>query len=337
MDSIIQWLKDHFWHIESVLAHVALLWCFFRKPKSRKKQNKIQPQGKIQKSAPTSNTLSTAATVIIISVVALCIFGSISYVMFTRAPAEPQHLAHDDLSAEFKLKFQGLEIAMNSNRKTSYFIETPYYKIAPVPNEQMVSGKNGKYFYVDLSSSQRKAIRFASGEYALNNQDSALFQKALQQFQSDVMAWAQEGNAEIYIRGQADQLGNATFLNEFQEPVCVGKERFSDIWYHEKLTEKSSWFANERVRKKLSFSFGATLPEPIQSWLEKLGTPRVYRNTDLPELRARYLQCKYQQMYPIVPVSILAGRVNDAIGSKFREATLLMYIPEKSIQQATAP
>lgn len=319
MDSIIQWLKDHFWHIESLVANAALLWCFLkRRPKSRK-----------PKTAPTANVLNMTAVVLAI----VTCFFIIVVVMFTRPPAEPQRLAHDDLSTEFKLKYQGLEIAMNANRKTSYFIETPYYKIAPAPNEQMVNGKNGKYFYVDLNSAQRKTIRFAPGEYTLNKQDNLLFQNALQKFQFDVMEWAQEGDAEIYIRGQADSQSDATFKNAFQEQTCLGTEHFSDISYHPAISAKTSWYALDRTKKKLAFGFGMTLIEPLQGLLEQLGVPRIYRNADLPELRARYLQCQYRQMFPNTSISILEGRVNPAIGPEFREATLLLYIPEKSIQQ----
>jgi hypothetical protein len=133
---------------------------------------------------------------------------------------------------------------------------------------------------------------FSAGEYSINkNQLLELKSKAL-----IFQLLAQQGQV-LYIQGSADIVGDNSFSKSLSNDLCSNPDR-NRIQFHA--------LAGESYEKKLS--------------TKKITSP--IHNADLPQLRARSVQCWLKSEYPSISTEILEGSVQSNIGNQYRRVRI---------------
>jgi len=187
---------------------------------------------------------------------------------------------------------------------------TKNYKVSLVPHTQIVEENEGDYFYISLTNPiTNSPFFFKEGKYTLEELDPD-FLDALTIFQKTVLDKIKILDAKIYIQGKADSL-SPSFRSDFRSFSC-NNEPSSEISYHKKAE-----FGEYKYTKDL--------------YTKIIGT--TYGNDDLPELRAKFLQCKYKTISrdssaEETPAEIIQGGVDRSINEISRNGTFLLYIPK---------
>ncbi len=139
-------------------------------------------------------------------------------------------------------------------------LETPSYDVEVYPDKELIGGRKGKYYVIDLKNAAN-GIRyyFEGGKYSIPRGD-AEFRKSLNTFIADVLS-KMEGKVryDLFVRGSADK---KPYTGTFEK----------GLEYEQLALLKNA--GNDRY-----------LNEPQTVRLD-----RTVRNTDLPNLRAAFMR-----------------------------------------------
>jgi hypothetical protein len=215
-------------------------------------------------------------------------------------PAQSQSgVAEEQRTAELKVEAGIFKGSLTLTKSTKNYV------ITPVVGKQLVQNRIGDYFYVSLLDPLAKApFFFAPGKYQLD-EHSREFGASLSAFQREVMEKLKVLNAEVYVQGSADAL-NQGFTSKSIGFECGGKP-FDEIAYHPYAGVPGYKFKSELRRKAISTDYG---------------------NQDLPFLRAKYLSCKFNQVFPNTNVQILEGSIDQNENELSRSGTFVLYVPK---------
>jgi hypothetical protein len=173
---------------------------------------------------------------------------------------------------------------------------TPNYDVEVYPDRELIRGRVGRYYVVDLKN-VASGVRFFfdGGKYTLAR-SSQEFRGALNSFVSEILTKF-EGRAEyaLFVRGSADQ-------KSYEGAFEPGAE-FRRISF---------------VRALGGDKYGL-----------EMGERRVdgrVRNVDLPDLRAAFLQKIVTETYPTKPPIILEGAVTPKTDDRDRNVELILYV-----------
>ncbi|MCF8246869.1 MAG: hypothetical protein K9J37_06430 [Saprospiraceae bacterium] len=193
----------------------------------------------------------------------------------------------------------------------SFEVERPYWNAVFHPDDEVVEGKKGRYFEVQLKDADKNVkLLFGPGEYFLSKADfrkkygstiGAFVTEALQALKK-----TDQEKVKLYIQGGADIVGQETFSGNLDEqylyreikvlPMKADGERFGAM----KVTKQT----------------------PEQN----------FRNPHLPNLRAQYLKemiLVYSKKFdPIV----LEGVVKDFKDEGERNAIIYLFFPEEVLE-----
>jgi hypothetical protein len=133
---------------------------------------------------------------------------------------------------------------------------------------------------------------FAAGEYNINEKQSS--ELKLQHSTFQLLA---QQNSTVYILGSADKAGDNSFSGSVSNNTCIN-QGLNQIQLHA-LT-------------------GGTYEKQLSS--QKI--PSRFTNFDLPQLRARSLQCWLKREYPTISTEILEGEVQSVVSPQYRRVRI---------------
>lgn len=187
------------------------------------------------------------------------------------------------------------------------------YSVEPHPNEEVVSGYKGRYYYVDLTrADSQRTLLFRPSEY-IKEEFSDDFRTSMNAFRSDILRHIESSKIPylIFVRGSADKSGDDA---EFLASLSEGKAR--QIVYLPMLPEDPNRYSSQELMQEI---------------------PRYYANRHLPYLRAAYVQDKLQALR--YDATILEGSVTNQVNERDRCAIMLLYVnwPEKILEAQDGP
>lgn len=174
-----------------------------------------------------------------------------------------------------------------------YGIENPSYTIQKHPADEVVQGKKGCYYIVDLKDSEgNNPVLFNIKEYELNEM-SARFRESVTEFRKNILEQFIRGNKsyDLFIHGSADR-GRHTALGRLNE-------------------EKQISYLPKIANNQFSLNVNSMIVTE-------------YTNNELPNLRASYLQNKLQSLG--IKSTILEGSVTSEINNTERNATVYLFV-----------
>lgn len=217
-----------------------------------------------------------------------------------------------------------IDFLSKKNLWTSMKIKVPLsgelYSCHLVEHPEIVRGYRGKYFLVHLKHAiSKRRLEFPAGRYYLD--DFADYKDALGEFGQKVIRTIDAGEGKfayrVFVKGQADLLGNETFRANFASDF-----RFNEVCFFPAY-QNSSTFSPETLCESIS--------EPIT-------------NADLPNLRAKFLHDRIgtylnELFAPFITgkgalaqlasgPTILDGNVSLQISDQDRNAILFLFLPE---------
>jgi hypothetical protein len=199
-----------------------------------------------------------------------------------------------------------VNIIINLNelhQKLDAGVEEKEYKVEKMPNNEVVEGKVGTYYFIDLKDAESKEmILFNPGEYTRDEFERA-FRDSMSKVRKDILDLLSAGNVpfKLYVRGSADLDGNTL---PFIDRLPPGEQVW--ITYLPKVPNTRNRYINN--------------PTP-QVITEK------YNNRELPNLRASYIQTKLAIVG--LESTILEGEVTqNRSEAKDRSVTILLYWPQ---------
>ncbi len=182
-------------------------------------------------------------------------------------------------------------------------VDEPQYEIKRYPNREVVKGKVGKYYVIDLKDADSKIlILFNLGKYTKDEFDR-VFINAMSKVKGDVLSQLDAGKVSynIYVRGSADIVGD--------KRPSIGK-----------LMEGDSREITYLVKN----------PNNANQYLQESQTqivPKDFANKHLPNLRAAYIQDRLKDLD--LSSTILDGSVTQREEEQDRNALILLYWPEQ--------
>lgn len=188
--------------------------------------------------------------------------------------------------------------------KLNAIYSTKHFEIFRYTGDELVQGYQGIYYWIDIKDAVAgEPIKFEEGEYTIEDY-SKKFLKSINKFGDEVLKKLKHKVPyKIFIKGQADRLGNKTFSRSFDPDFRPGK-----IKYYERLKGGGD--------TKFLPSIGITqAKEPIY-------------NRDLPNLRAAFIQKKFHDLYKEERglTAILEGDVALEISEEYRNAILILWV-----------
>lgn len=174
-------------------------------------------------------------------------------------------------------------------------LETDNYSIVPYPDNEVVRGRKGRYYVVDMKNAATGVrFRFEAGKYTLDR-SAREFREALSSFARDI-ATKLDGNVDysLYVRGSADA---APYVGRHE----AGFE-YAQVKYMPAL-------GGGRYVKQLR--------------VRDIG--RRVKNKDLPFLRAEFLRNIVRDVYPVEPPSVLEGSVTRKVDNADRNVELILF------------
>ena len=165
----------------------------------------------------------------------------------------PKGVKKITIDQEFKLNFKKLELELRT-RKT-----TEFYEIEKILRNELVENGKGSYYIVNIDNPKYKEkVLFEEGKYVIKDFDNRLI-TPLNKFMDEVYYYLDAGTeCQLYIKGSADIKGNKKFKAKMNNEYD-----FDKIEYFPKIS-----LSNYDV--------------------QRLGD--YYTNSDLPNLRAKYIQ-----------------------------------------------
>jgi hypothetical protein len=179
-------------------------------------------------------------------------------------------------------------------------VDRELYSVKPDPNNEVVSGLKGRYYYVDLKrADSQRTLLFKPKEY-IKDEFLNDFRESMEAFRSDILQHVDNGKIpyRLFVRGSADKAGDDL---EFLATRIEGDER--QIRFLPRLPENPNRYGPQ---------------EEVQD------IPKKYANRHLPNLRAAYVQEKLEAYE--YKATILQGAVTDQISEKDRCAVMLLYV-----------
>lgn len=180
--------------------------------------------------------------------------------------------------------------------RMAYGYSTDDYNVEVFPDNEMIKGKKGSYYVIDLKDAEGGAkFGFAAGKYTLDRSDKK-FRKALSVFMRDV-AEKLEGNIDyqLMVRGSADAAAYRGLQNKDYQ--------YREISYLPEVGE-GRYLTTETVRQ----------------------VEVKIVNEDLPFLRAKYLKELVGDVYPTSVANILEGQITSKVNKRDRNAELLLFV-----------
>ena len=175
-------------------------------------------------------------------------------------------------------------------------MRTPNYDVSVYPDPELIKGRRGKYYVIDVKDAEQGArYFFQGGKYTISTRQEQ-FRSSLNMFVKDVLEKMQ-GRVEyqLMVRGSAD---SKPWRGQF-EPG------------HE--------YANLRYLKAIG---GDKYVNETSDMI--LGSP--LNNGDLPNLRAAFLQKVVGSVYPVKEPLILQGTVSSQVSDGDRNAELILFV-----------
>ena len=180
---------------------------------------------------------------------------------------------------------------------------TVSFSIIALLDKELVKGKKGDYYKVDLNNSAlKKKVLFPTGKYVIGKLDENLL-IPMNSFTDSVYTILKEGfDCDLFVRGNADVLGKHSFQDVFVKGYGK-KEGFSKFQVYPIEDEFYGRISTYR-----------TIKEP-------------FNNNDLPDLRGRFLQSIFEDHFQdLTTPSILEGKVTNSVSRLDRSGYLLMYV-----------
>jgi hypothetical protein len=176
-------------------------------------------------------------------------------------------------------------------------VKTDHYDVEPYPARELVGGRQGKYYVVDMKNAAN-GIRyfFDGGKYVLRT-GSAEFRTSLNTFIGDILG-KMEGNVryDLFVRGSAD--------NKPYEGRMDPAHAYRQISYlRQSGLERYAGLAGETT---------------IEGG--------IVRNTDLPNLRAAFMRDLVASTYPVKTPIILEGSVTPKASDRDRSVELILFV-----------
>jgi hypothetical protein len=174
--------------------------------------------------------------------------------------------------------------------------QTPNYDVSVYPEPELIKGRRGKYYVIDVKDAEQGArYYFQGGKYTINTRQEQ-FRSSLNTFVKDVLEKMQ-GRVEyqLMVRGSADA---KPWRGQFEQG-------------HE--------YKNLRYLKSVGGDKYVNETSDII-----LGTP--LNNGDLPNLRAAFLQKVVGSVYPVKEPLILQGAVSGQVSEGDRNAELILFV-----------
>jgi hypothetical protein len=175
-------------------------------------------------------------------------------------------------------------------------MQTPNYDVSVYPDPELIKGKRGKYYIIDVKDAEQGArYFFQGGKYTISTRQEQ-FRSSLNTFVKDVLEKMQ-GRVEyqLMVRGSAD----------------------SKPWRG--AFEQGHEYKNLRYLKAIG---GDKYVNETSDVI--LGTP--LNNGDLPNLRAAFLQKVVGSVYPVKEPVILQGTVSDKVNDSDRNVELILFV-----------
>ncbi len=175
-------------------------------------------------------------------------------------------------------------------------LSTPSYDVEVYPDRELVGGRRGRYYVVDLKDASSGVRYFFEGGRYTINRGASEFRGSLNAFISDVLSKI-EGNAryDLFVRGSADS-------KPYQGRLEPGYE------------VRHVRYLRSAGQDKYRMEFGE---RAIDS---------VVRNDDLPDLRASFISHIVGESYPVKRPIVLEGAVTAKHDTKDRNVELILYI-----------
>jgi hypothetical protein len=175
-------------------------------------------------------------------------------------------------------------------------MQTPNYDVSVYPDPELIKGRRGKYYIIDVKDAEQGArYFFQGGKYTISTRQEQ-FRSSLNTFVKDVLEKMQ-GRVEyqLMVRGSAD---SKPWRGQFE----AGHE-----------------YKNLRYLKAIGGDKYVNETSDIV-----LGTP--LNNGDLPNLRAAFLQKVVGSVYPVKEPVILQGIVSDKVSDGDRNVELILFV-----------
>jgi hypothetical protein len=250
--------------------------------------------------------LGVSGITAVLGIIVIFIFGL--YILIQRScdkgtlnPKLEDRIINDTKHNTYDFDLMDLKLKVNEYR------DTKYADITEMTNHEYVKGNIGIYYSVDLKDSDSPAptvILFPAGEYSYKDNDWK-FVKSLDNVKATVLSGILKGKKyKIFIEGQADKAGDNTFTRKFLPNYAYRKIDFYPTY---KSNISTTFFYD-------STPTTVTLTEPL-------------KNTDLPLLRASYLNEKLLRYGDEIPKPIiLEGEVKNGVGAEYRNGTIILFI-----------
>lgn len=129
---------------------------------------------------------------------------------------------------------------------------------------------------------------FASGEHNISDKQSSELKR-----QHPIFQLLAQQNSTVYILGSADKAGDTSFSGSLSNDTCLNQD-LNQIQLHAST--------GGSYEQQLSFR----------------QIPSLFRNTELPQLRARSFQCWLKREYPTISTEILEGAVQSVVSPQYR-------------------
>jgi hypothetical protein len=175
-------------------------------------------------------------------------------------------------------------------------IQTPNYDVSVYPDPELIKGKRGKYYVIDVKDAEQGArYFFQGGKYTISTRQEQ-FRSSLNTFVKDVLEKMQ-GRVEyqLMVRGSAD---SKPWRGAFEQ----GHE-YKNLRYLKAIG------GDKYVNETSDVILGAPLT-----------------NGDLPNLRAAFLQKVVGSVYPVKEPVILQGVVSEKVSDNDRNAELILFV-----------
>ena len=178
-------------------------------------------------------------------------------------------------------------------------MQTDHFDVSTYPDNELIRGQKGRYYVIDLKDASANGVRFQfePGKYVISARQKR-FRKALNELAQKILQQV-DGKVEyrILVRGSAD--ASPTFRGRFEPD-------------HE--------YTNIRYMRNLG----------RERYVNEFGTMQIdgptFKNSDLPNLRAAFLQDTVVKVYPLNKPVILEGSVTSRVDQSDRNVELMLYI-----------
>lgn len=212
---------------------------------------------------------------------------------------EAEHLRQQHLAPASTASADNTRELLQLRDRMAVRMNEPSYAIELHPDNEMIKGRRGKYYAIDLKDAEAGIrFQFEGGRYVLDRRSDA-FRSALNKFLADIVTKLQ-GNVsyDLLVRGSADI---TAFRNTRQlEPS----------------------FPYQRIKYMTAIPGGDRYSTVLGEQL--IG--QNIRNEDLPNLRAAFLQDLIGKNYPVQPPIVLEGAVTKKADNNDRNAEIFLFV-----------